>query len=95
MEGFAAPAGSQLLGDLYVALLALAMQAAQQQGLIVPAAWLADSTLNQYTWPELARRWFVCGPCKQLHRQWAPEAVAAAQTLSNSACGAGTVAEGH
>jgi hypothetical protein len=95
MEGLAAPAGSTLLGDLYVALLALAMQAAQQQGLVVPMTWLAESTLNHFTWPELARRWFVCGPNKQLHRKWSPEAVAAAQTLPNAACGAATLPEGH
>jgi hypothetical protein len=62
------PAGSSFLGDLYFSLLKSSMQAAQNQSLTVPSQWQGESTLTFLSWPEILRRWLVCGPYAPIHR---------------------------
>jgi hypothetical protein len=62
------PASGSFLSDLYFSLLKGSMQAASHQSLTVPSQWLGESTLTPLSWPEVLRRWIICGPYAPIHR---------------------------
>ena len=57
------PAYDTLLGKVYRLLLESALDASRQSGFVVPFDWDHKDVLDAFTWPEVVRRWFLCGPC--------------------------------